>query len=740
MVQPWFENRYKRFLLIAEKPSQLKALSAVLPKASNICLESLRGHCLGLVDLAAYGDALSSSWLHLTQQRLVPYIPQQFIRRPLKSNKKYNISYKDIIERVGNIAEEVDAIVLACDPDNEGMALGVELLEYLGVAHKVIGAINTSKLDGDSLREAVRDVDSLNWRAMANAGMARAEYDWSLGINATILASVQLGQGETLHVGGVKLPTLRCVVERERAIAAHQTEFYYTVQGRARHEQSGAEFDFEVKVDRHSHLSKKTADVVRAHLHKLPNCSVTDYVEKLGLEQSPPKPFSLADLQSEASLKLHKPPGMTLKLAQQLYESGYISYPRTDCRYYAQGQMKEVPRIVENLRKQSDFSSCDFPKPLRASTMIFQDKKVSAHTALSVTNKALGKELRGVEVYKLVATRYAIQFMRKFGYNSYALLCEPRDKGQLKSTHIQLFSSENVVTEMGWKQLYNESCGISSVQHRTLPEARQGDTVRVLYVDVKKHQTEPPHRFTEATLLKAMERINSIYPELKGQLKNGIGTPATRSKIIEDLLKDGYLEHRRGAATIYPTELAFKAIDTLPESLSNVARRASLESRLDAISRTQLNPEQFKHEFSREIKQSAADIAAIAQEKGYKPSGKKRSSAPSAKQLAYAGSLAKRLKVDVPPSAKASSKEISTWISEHKDIDSGEGQRRSMFSEKQKDIVLSNCQDERILSLLTSQDHSDYKTVSNWIGGFLSQQKGKPRAREEPKIVVELAK
>ena len=124
MVQPWFENRHIRYLLLAEKPSQLKALSAVLPKTNNICLEALRGHCLGLADLSAYGEAFSGSWLHLTQQRLVPHIPQHFIRQPLKSKKQYNISYKAIIERVANIAEEVDAIVLACDPDNEGMALG----------------------------------------------------------------------------------------------------------------------------------------------------------------------------------------------------------------------------------------------------------------------------------------------------------------------------------------------------------------------------------------------------------------------------------------------------------------------------------------------------------------------------------------------------------------------------------------------------------------------------------------
>ena len=412
----WYEDKRTRYLVLAEKPSQLKALSAALPKSKSIVLESLCGHCLGLADLAAYG--LDGSWVSLTDK--LPFIPKRFLRVPVESKFKSSLSAKQRIERVAESAATVDAIVLACDPDNEGMALGFEVLEHLGVANKIVGAINTSKLDAESLRAEIQDIRTLRWREMAAAGMARAEYDWSLGINGTILASVQLGQGDTLHVGGVKLPTLRCVVERERAITSHVTQYYYTVGGRARHEASGAAFDFELKVDRHTELSKRTAELVRNQLRQQPHCRVTDYAEKLGLEQAPPKPFSLADLQSEASIKLRKAPGLTLKLAQQLYEAGHVSYPRTDCRHYAEGQRAEVPHIMKNLLQQDEYGRHEFPKPFHASTAIFQNSKVSAHTALSVTSKQLTTTLdqNQLSVYKLVATRYAIQFMRKFGYNS----------------------------------------------------------------------------------------------------------------------------------------------------------------------------------------------------------------------------------------------------------------------------------------------------------------------------------
>jgi hypothetical protein len=262
--------------------------------------------------------------------------------------------------------------------------------------------------------------------------------------------------------------------------------------------------------------------------------------------------------------------------------------------------------------------------------------------------------------------------------------------------------------------------------------------VRILNVEVTEHKTEPPARFTEASLLKAMERITNIYPELKGSLKNGIGTPATRAKIIEDLVKNRYLEHRRGA-TLHPTELAFKSIDTLPESLSNVARRANLEAKLQAIGSGDMSSQRFREEFTADLQQCASEISAVAQERGYKPSGKKRGYQPSSKQLSYARSLAKRLKLELPDTAVESSQAISAWISQHQQQPSD----KPLFSEKQRAIVLSNCEDERIRSLLDSSERSDYTTVSKWIGEFLANKKGKSsyqkKRKAAPKVVVEFA-
>lgn len=746
--QLWFNGR-KNFLILAEKPSQLRALKAAFPVGlKNLQFEALSGHCLALADLSLYSRELTGSWLELTERKLVPYLPKTFrrIAKDARSNQ--------IIAKVAAALRFADGIVLACDPDNEGMALGVEVLQHLKVENKIIGAINTSKLDSKSLSAAVQSIDQVPWKTMAAAGLARAEYDWSLGINGTILASVLLGQGNTLHVGGVKLPTLRLVVEREQQIAEHKVELYYTLEGRARHVPSGQLFDFQVKVDHHTELSKRTAELVQSSFLSHSGATVTDWAERLNLEQAPPKPFSLADLQSEAFARWKLTPANVLQTAQTLYEEGFISYPRTDCRYYAQGQMAEIGSVLENLIKQGPpIAGQDFPRPLRASTSIFQDKRINAHTALSPTAKFPPEgKLTAVQqkVYNLIAVRYAIQFMRKTKYNSYALLCKPNEViPKLQAIEIQLFSSENVITDPGWKALYGSSFGLDAKEAGSLPRSKPGDAIKILEIEVKEHKTRPPPRFSEASLIQAMEKISSLYVELKGTLKSGIGTPATRARILQDLLHDGYLVSK--SSILHPTSLGKQIIDILPESLSNATRRAELEAQLTAITTGELSPASFQTNYAVIIKKFASDIAQIAKEQGLKPSSRKRKDNPSPKQLSFAYSLAKRLKISIPEEVLASRLQLSTWISEKQPLIQANKTEdhqqqvgiKPMFSEKQRKIVLDNCDDHRILALLDSEDRADYAPVSEWIGRYLAGAKTK-RTKSSQKsnseqVIVQLA-
>jgi DNA topoisomerase-3 len=729
MTSPgWLSNRH-RYLVLAEKPSQLKALKTALSSFKNLHFEALAGHCLSLVDLSAYRKELGSSWLELTKGNKVPFIPKKFKKAPSTSRTK------EIIERVAAAVKNVDRIVLACDPDNEGMALGLEVLEYLKAEDRVVGAINTSKLDAHSLAIAIQDISTLPWKTMALAGMLRGEYDWSFGINGTILASVLLGQGETLHIGGVKLPTLRCVVEREDQILHHKAEVYYTVHGRARHLPSGQVFNFEVKVDQHTELSKRTAELVQHSLVELPDAVVLDFAQRVGLEQGPPKPFSLADLQSEAFARHRKSPANTLAIAQQLYEQGLISYPRTDCCFFANGQRADIANVLRNLRQQpGSIKDQEFPKPYQASGPIFQDAKVTAHTAISPTAKppsALTFVL--AEVYQLVAVRYAIQFMKKCVYTSTGLLCQPNHKlPKLASVQIQLLSTENVITDLGWKKLYKDNFGLDAVERAQLPQASKGDGLKILEVEVKEHTTRPPPRFTEASLIRAMEKISSFYPELKGTLKNGIGTAATRANIVQDLIKEGYFLSKSNV--LHPTELGQMLIQTVPDSLSNAKRRANLEAQLLQVTRGELQSAEFSKLLRRDIEQCAADIQAAAAQKGIQPSSRKRKTGPSAKQLSFANSIAKRLKIKIPASTLESRTELSQWISDNQNREGNAS--GSMFSEKQRKIVLDNCQDPRILDLLESSNRADYSVVSKWIGDFLSRSR--PAKLTEEDIIIEL--
>lgn len=744
----------QRYLIVAEKPSQLTFLKNLFGRLKNVELIALRGHCLELCDLAEYDPAYGVSWLELVKHEIVPFIPDEF-RKTIKKDKpaagkkqsskaKFGQPPSEILKKLALAAKKSDQIILACDPDNEGMALGVEALEWVRQAGKIVGAINMSRLDAQSLRESIKTIHNIPWREMAAAGSSRAQYDWALGINCTIAATVFLGNGETLHVGGVKIPTLKMVVDREQQIQNHKVETYYTLHGTARHETSGQEFEFDVKIDRHTELSQRTGKAIEQHLRKNPICEVTDYMEKFGVTQAPPKPFSLANLQHAASTRLNMSPTRCQALAQQLYESGHLSYPRTDSQYYARGQMAEVDKILGSLLQLSPYNRQSITLPAKASSMIFVDEKITAHAAISPTS--LLPESDWIQelswLWHLVATRYVIQFMERYTYNCFALLCSSRGSEKLNKVDIQLFSSENVTTELGWRKLQGWGGETAEFKaERSIPRAKVGDKVRVLTIEMRQHQTRPPARFTEATLIKAMERVAEFVPELsKDSLAQGIGTPATRAKLVDNLIREGYLAKTN--LLLNPTEKGTRLISLLPADISNVGLRADLENKISEISLGNLHPNLFQTEFKALVEQCYEQIKEVGRKLNLKPSVKNYHPRPTQKQMKYATNLAKRLKIEIPPAALDSAPEMSFWIGvaveKCNQLPATVKTTASMFSEKQKRLVIDNCEDPHILGLLDSQDRSDYKLVSQWIGKFLSQRK-KTKNQIDNEIIVELA-
>ena len=283
----------------------------------------------------------------------------------------------------------------------------------------------------------------------------------------------------------------------------------------------------------------------------------------------------MTDLQTESKFA----PSKTLKIAQELYEKTFQSYPRTDCRYFSSKEYYIAKNIIEGLMdKVSIFKSKKLKINDTPHNRIFDDSKVTAHTAIGPTQNvpALSVLTKDQQtIYKMIATRYLIQFMDTVKYDRTYIELISNDLPELL-----FYSNQMMIIDKGWRELYDYSGGNSYVKKITIPKLEKDDEVEIIDIKFEEKETNPPTRYSLNSLLKAMENIGLIYPELDG-LDKGIGTPATRAKILDDLIKGGYFK-KKGYQLI-PTEKAIDLYQKLPNTIMDPKLRADLEYKINQI-------------------------------------------------------------------------------------------------------------------------------------------------------------
>jgi DNA topoisomerase-3 len=243
-------------LYITEKPSQVEALRDALKKTNmynGVEIVPLAGHIMQLYDFEDYDKSLSDSWINLVMDKKVPFFPKE-LKKKIKpkssfiaNGKKITSDYKKKFDDIKDKISRATKIILATDPDNEGATLGLEVIEKCNALSKVQGMINMSKLDITSLSKEVSIMNKLPYMNMYYAGDSRAYFDQTFGINMSIIATVVLGKGNTLQVGGVKLPTIRMVVERDLAFESHKEIPYWTLKAKATYNNQTFDIDIFLK-------------------------------------------------------------------------------------------------------------------------------------------------------------------------------------------------------------------------------------------------------------------------------------------------------------------------------------------------------------------------------------------------------------------------------------------------------------------------------------------------------------
>ncbi len=573
-------------LMITEKPSVARDIASVLGRFrdKNGYLENDRfiiswavGHLVELAEPEDYDPALKKWSLNT-----LPFIPEDFRLKVTPGTARQFQILKNLL-----LSPEVSLIINACDAGREGENIFRRIYTLAGCA-KEVKRLWLRETTPEAIRlalENLREHHALD--DLAAAAAARAQADWLVGINATRAFTCR--HKELLSVGRVQTPTLALIVQREREIRNFRASLYWEVWAIFRKEGGetyrGKWFAGEVEKFASVEAAREVVEACR----QAGNCFVTS-VEEKEVKEPPPLLFNLNDLQKEANQKHGLTAGQTLQAAQALYERHkLITYPRTESRHLSSLLAATIQKRIAALKAAGEYRPLipgHFP---RLSRRYVDDAKVTDHHAIIVTEtKPQLANLNRHEqiVYDLVARRLLSIFYPDARYNVTRVITTAGQETFLSRGKVEL--------ERGWKKVYSVF-EKKDEEEQNLPPLTAGEQVLLAEIEPLEKQTKPPPRYTEATLLAAMEKAGKFLEdkEMQDILKaaGGIGTPSTRAAIIERLIQVGYVKRQK--KVLVPTAKGEALIDLVPEEVKSPELTARWEQGLFEIEAGQQKPEQW---------------------------------------------------------------------------------------------------------------------------------------------------
>ncbi len=534
-------------LIIAEKPSVATDIAKALGgfdkhddyfESDRFVISSAVGHLLTIGAPEAF-EVKRGKWTfaHL------PVIPPYFDLLPIEKSLDRLRTLTKLIKR-----PDVDLLINACDAGREGELIFRHIVQHTK-SNKTIQRLWLQSMTPAAIRDGFNQLrDDVSMRPLADAATCRSESDWLVGINGTRAMTAfnsKSGGFQLTTVGRVQTPTLAILVEREERIKKFVSRDYWEIHGTfgaKAGEYSGRLFDEKYSKDKTSKepddqlkaervWSKEQADLVRSKCLGQPGV-VTE--ESKPTTQLSPLLFDLTSLQREGNSRFGYPARRTLQIAQALYEKHKVlTYPRTDAKALPEDYVDTVKLVMDTLRDTPYGSFADHILKqgwVRPNKRVFNNAKISDHFAIIPTQMApknLGPD--EAKIYDLVTRRFLAVF-----YPAAEFLVTTR----ITRVVNEPFKSEGkVMINAGWLGVY----GREAQQEDTpmLTRVEPNETVSTNEVDVVGLHTKPPARFTEATLLGAMEGAGKLVEdeELRDAMgAKGLGTPATRAAIIEGLI------------------------------------------------------------------------------------------------------------------------------------------------------------------------------------------------------------
>lgn len=591
-------------LIIAEKPSVANDIQKVLGgmerkksdagdyfEGDQYVVASAVGHLLELAVPDKY-DVKRGKWTfaHL------PLIPPKFELKPIAKTAPRLKLLAKLIKR-----KDITGLINACDAGREGELI----FRYIVQATKAkqpIQRLWLQSMTPASIRSAFQHLRSdEEMRSLAQAARSRSEADWLVGINGTRAMTAfnsKNGGFFLTTVGRVQTPTLAVVVNREAEIRAFKPRDYWQVQASFSSENGtyeGLWFDPSQKTDGENRpdriWEREKAQAVAEKCRGKPGKATES---RKRVKHSAPPLFDLTTLQREANNRFGFTAKTTLALAQALYEKHKVlSYPRTDAKCLPTDYVPEARKTLSLLSQLPQFSRIA-SQPLsggwvKPDPRIFNTAKISDHFALVPLSDHLPSKLSEPEakIYDMIARRFMAVFYPA---------AEVDETTRITEVEGESFRTKgNVLVKPGWREVYGADAAGAQAG---LPALKPGETVRTDEVKPLEKTTLPPPRYTEATLLSAMEGAGKMVEDdaLRSAMQEkGIGTPATRAAIIEGLIVQKYL--LREGRELRPTAKAFELMTLLKglkiEELSEPELTGEWESRLAQIEKGSLSREEF---------------------------------------------------------------------------------------------------------------------------------------------------
>lgn len=572
-----------KLLVLAEKPSVAREIARVL-KCNNknkgyfegpkYVVTWALGHLVTLAEPEEY-DKKYKEW----KMEDLPMLPDRMKLKVIRETSRQFTQVRNLMKR-----NDLSELVIATDAGREG-ELVARWIMILGGWKKPFKRLWISSQTDKAINDGFANLkNGHSYDNLFDAALCRAQADWLIGLNVTRALTCKFNA--QLTAGRVQTPTLSLIVDREEEINKFVPKDYWTIEadfdgytGEWRSSRGDSRIFSEDK-------AKEIADKIKGHK------GVVTEVKVESKSELPPLLYDLTELQRDANKRYGFSAQKTLSVLQGLYERyKIVTYPRTDSRYISSDIVPTLPSRLEAIMVEpySNFAKTILGRKINVTKRLVDNSKVTDHHALIPTEQKVRlSELDADDkkLYDLIARRFLSVLYPPYKFDSVTIVTNINGEN--------FYSNGKTVKDQGWRAVSGRMANDEANNIQSLTMQSKGNKKDVKGIKINKSKTKPPARYTEATLLTAMESPGKFIEdeELREAIKGGgLGTPATRADIIEKIIYNNYIE--RHGKELVPTSKGKQLVNLVPSELKSPELTAVWETRLSDIAKGKGDKKKF---------------------------------------------------------------------------------------------------------------------------------------------------